>query len=87
MTVELLPHQKRALAWMLHREQADTRPLVAGGLLADDQGLGKTVTTIALLLKHPPDQVCPPVKWLCYMLEGPVTRRVGKVCHVVMRGQ
>lgn len=59
MTVELLPHQKRALAWMQHREQPGTKPPVAGGLLADDQGLGKTVTTIALLLKHPPTKVCP----------------------------
>ncbi|KAL3158216.1 hypothetical protein ABBQ38_010470 [Trebouxia sp. C0009 RCD-2024] len=56
MTVELLPHQKRALAWMLHREQPGTKPPVAGGLLADDQGLGKTVTAIALLLRHPPDE-------------------------------
>lgn len=56
MTVELLPHQKRALAWMQHREQPGTKPPVAGGLLADDQGLGKTVTAIALLLKHPPDE-------------------------------
>ena len=70
MTVELLPHQKRALAWMQHREQPDTKPPVAGGLLADDQGLGKTVTTIALLLKHPPDEVCPPVKWLPYTFVG-----------------
>lgn len=61
MTVELLPHQKRALAWMLHREQPGTKPPVAGGLLADDQGLGKTVTAIALLLRHPPDEVCSPV--------------------------
>ena len=58
MTVDLPPYQKRALAWMLHREQPDARPAVAGGLLADDQGLGKTVTAIALLLSHPPQQVC-----------------------------
>lgn len=55
--MELLPHQKRGLAWMLHREQAAGKPAVPGGLLADDQGLGKTVTTIALLLSHPPSQV------------------------------
>jgi hypothetical protein len=29
-------------------------PQVSGGILADDQGLGKTVTTIALILSHPP---------------------------------
>jgi len=56
--VDLLPHQKRALAWMMHRERAAGKPPVQGGLLADDQGLGKTVTTIALLLSHPPSQVC-----------------------------
>ncbi len=58
LTVDLLPYQKRGLAWMLHREQAAGKPAVSGGLLADDQGLGKTVTTIALLLSHPPSQVC-----------------------------
>jgi hypothetical protein len=26
---------------------------VSGGILADDQGLGKTVTTLALILTHP----------------------------------
>lgn len=62
MAVKLKPHQKRALAWMQHREEACAKPPVAGGLLADDQGLGKTVTTIALLLKRPPDQVCTPVQ-------------------------
>ncbi|DBA87227.1 TPA: hypothetical protein ACH3X1_004293 [Trebouxia sp. C0004] len=60
LTVDLLPHQKRALAWMMHREHATGKPAVQGGLLADDQGLGKTVTTIALLLSHPPTQ-----EWLC----------------------
>ena len=37
MTVDLLPYQKRALAWMLHREEAGAKPAVAGGLLGDDQ--------------------------------------------------
>lgn len=57
MTVDLLSYQKRALAWLLHREEAGAKPAVAGGLLADDQGLGKTVTAIALLLSHPPEEV------------------------------
>ena len=43
---------------MLHREQEGAKPAVPGGLLADDQGLGKTVTTIAVLLSHPPEEVC-----------------------------
>ena len=58
MMVDLLLHQKRALAWMLHREEEGVKPAVPGGLLADDQGLGKTVTAIALILSHPPTQVC-----------------------------
>jgi SNF2 family DNA or RNA helicase len=37
---------------LLNREQSRR---VSGGILADDQGLGKTVTTIALILAHPRD--------------------------------
>lgn len=46
----MLRHQKLALAWMCRREQSRR---VSGGILADDQGLGKTVTTLALILAHP----------------------------------
>lgn len=66
LTVDLLPHQERALAWMMHRECAAGKPAVPGGLLADDQGLGKTVTTIALLLSHPPSQ-----EWLRHSSSQP----------------
>ncbi|KAJ7563651.1 hypothetical protein O6H91_03G118800 [Diphasiastrum complanatum] len=48
MTVPLLKHQRIALAWMEKRENRVECP---GGILADDQGLGKTVSTIALILK------------------------------------
>lgn len=41
--VTLLEHQERALAWMLLRERAGT-----GGVLADEPGLGKTLTTLCL---------------------------------------
>jgi hypothetical protein len=49
LAVPLLHHQKLALSWMCRRERSRK---VSGGILADDQGLGKTVTTIALILTH-----------------------------------
>ncbi|RWR84670.1 helicase-like protein transcription factor CHR28 isoform X1 [Cinnamomum micranthum f. kanehirae] len=48
LAVPLLRHQKIALAWMLQKETASLHCL--GGILADDQGLGKTVSVIALIL-------------------------------------
>ena len=47
MRVPLLRHQKQALRWMLDRERSLAPK---GGILADDQGLGKTVTTMSLLV-------------------------------------
>ena len=37
MTIELLPHQKQGVAWMSKKEKGTT----AGGLLADQMGMGK----------------------------------------------
>ncbi|KAI4358040.1 hypothetical protein L6164_001950 [Bauhinia variegata] len=47
LSVSLLRHQKIALAWMLQKETRSLHCL--GGILADDQGLGKTVSMIALI--------------------------------------
>ncbi|CAI0415341.1 unnamed protein product [Linum tenue] len=47
LSVPLLRHQKIALAWMLQRETRSLHCL--GGILADDQGLGKTISMIALI--------------------------------------
>ncbi|KAK9706683.1 hypothetical protein RND81_07G144400 [Saponaria officinalis] len=48
MEVPLLRHQRIALSWMVQKETASLQ--CSGGILADDQGLGKTVSTIALIL-------------------------------------
>lgn len=52
LAVPLLKHQRIALAWMVLQETKSTH--CAGGILADDQGLGKTVSVIALILKERP---------------------------------
>lgn len=54
LTVSTMRHQKMALAWMCKREMG-TNP--QGGILADDQGLGKTVSTISLIVTNTPDPV------------------------------
>ncbi|KAI4342969.1 hypothetical protein MLD38_027526 [Melastoma candidum] len=51
LAVPLLRHQRIALSWMVKKETAIN---CSGGILADDQGLGKTVSTIALILKERP---------------------------------
>ncbi|KAL8460394.1 hypothetical protein ACS0TY_032071 [Phlomoides rotata] len=50
LAVPLLKHQRIALSWMVNKETKSV--CCAGGILADDQGLGKTVSTIALILKE-----------------------------------
>jgi SNF2-related domain len=93
LAVQLLRHQKRAVAWMLKREQLGTSAVVdssadvnltdadgdedemdgvgsdltemcRGGILADEQGLGKTLSIITLFLVNPPRQIgLEPPKW------------------------
>eukprot|EP00268_Persea_americana_P048356 TRINITY_DN5101_c0_g1_i2.p1 TRINITY_DN5101_c0_g1~~TRINITY_DN5101_c0_g1_i2.p1 ORF type:complete len:1056 (+),score=215.09 TRINITY_DN5101_c0_g1_i2:242-3409(+) len=53
LAVPLLRHQRIALSWMVQKETTSIH--CSGGILADDQGLGKTISTIALiLLERPP---------------------------------
>ncbi|KAL4586411.1 hypothetical protein LXL04_011047 [Taraxacum kok-saghyz] len=46
LSIPLFRHQKIALAWMLDKENSVA---CSGGILADDQGLGKTISVIALI--------------------------------------
>ncbi|VFQ81665.1 unnamed protein product [Cuscuta campestris] len=55
LSVPLLRHQRIALAWMVKKET--TNPHCSGGILADDQGLGKTVSSISLILKERPSSL------------------------------
>ncbi|XP_074274154.1 helicase-like transcription factor CHR28 isoform X1 [Silene latifolia] len=48
LSISLLRHQKIALCWMVQKESTVH---CLGGILADDQGLGKTISTIALVQK------------------------------------
>ncbi|XP_010487522.1 PREDICTED: helicase-like transcription factor CHR28 isoform X1 [Camelina sativa] len=50
LTVPLMRHQKIALEWMRKKEKRSRN--CRGGILADDQGLGKTISTISLVLLH-----------------------------------
>ena len=47
----LYPHQRVALAWMFQRENKATDGMY-GGILADDMGLGKSLTVLALILTN-----------------------------------
>ncbi|ESQ29335.1 hypothetical protein EUTSA_v10023220mg [Eutrema salsugineum] len=58
LAVPLMRHQRIALSWMAQKETSGFP--CSGGILADDQGLGKTISTIALILKErsTPSRAC-----------------------------
>eukprot|EP00051_Salpingoeca_urceolata_P013114 m.163926 g.163926 ORF g.163926 m.163926 type:complete len:1125 (-) comp17702_c0_seq2:235-3609(-) len=52
LSVKLMDHQKLGVAWM-RAQELGSKP--RGGLLADEQGLGKTVQSVALMLSNVPE--------------------------------
>ena len=59
MNVTLMKHQRQALAWMVKRETLDRntpKNHPRGGILADDQGLGKTLSALALIYHNKPTE-------------------------------
>ncbi|KAH7182523.1 SNF2 family N-terminal domain-containing protein [Fusarium flagelliforme] len=50
----LQSHQLTAAQWMVKKEAKELQP--AGGILADDTGMGKTVSTLACIVSHPAEK-------------------------------
>jgi SNF2 family DNA or RNA helicase len=60
----LYPYQAAGFTWMLQREGVGaeaTDKRVLGGLLADEQGMGKTIQALSLCLAHPPSLHAAPI--------------------------
>ncbi|KHN98459.1 SNF2-related protein [Metarhizium album ARSEF 1941] len=53
METALHGHQITAAAWMVKRECARAGPF--GGLIADEMGMGKTITSLACVVGNPPE--------------------------------
>ncbi len=51
-TVELRPHQREGVEWLVARERSPAYKGCSGGLLCDGTGLGKTVQLLELILRH-----------------------------------
>jgi SNF2 family DNA or RNA helicase len=54
MRTSLMSHQLTVASWMVGRENASMPPF--GGLLADVMGMGKTVSCLAVIVGHPPEE-------------------------------
>ncbi|KAF4973910.1 hypothetical protein FZEAL_9136 [Fusarium zealandicum] len=52
MESSLMNHQLVGAGWMMARENAQTAPF--GGILADEMGMGKTITSLACIAGNPP---------------------------------
>lgn len=52
LKIQLMPHQVLGVHWMIQQEK---KPACQGGILGDQMGLGKTVQTIATMVKNPSD--------------------------------
>ncbi|KAG8410022.1 hypothetical protein J3458_019093 [Metarhizium acridum] len=53
METALYGYQLTAAAWMVKRECARAQPF--GGLIADEMGIGKTITSLACVVGNPPE--------------------------------
>ena len=84
MAIKLMSYQEEGLGWMRERE---LDPSTRGGILADEQGLGKTIQTLACILTNLPqpgpkdhDKV-PPLRTLIVAPMALVSQWAGEICR------